>query len=108
MLPSQILKENGKNMINKKLKIAITIVTHKREPSNFSLGLLKEGLKLFESQDVEIYFHGKALNRAKDIREELIDFKKRDPDLFIIIPGNWIEPPVLCHPLEEIRNENIY
>jgi L-fucose isomerase-like protein len=33
--------------------------------------------------------------------------KKRDPDSYIVCPGNWIEPSALCHPLEEIRHDDV-
>ena len=90
-----------------KIKIGIIMASHKREPSSFSLDIVKKGIRKLQSRNIEIYFNQKPLTCDVEIRTEIIDLKSKDVDTYILIPGNWMEPPILCHPLEEIRNENI-
>jgi len=94
-------------MIANKPRIGIILASHIREPSSFSLNLLKKGVVLLKDEDIEVYFNNKPLATDKEIRKEIIDLKRKDLDTYVIVPGNWIEPPTLCHPLEEIRCENI-
>ncbi|MBN2073355.1 MAG: hypothetical protein JW770_05365 [Actinobacteria bacterium] len=94
-------------MTLQKPKTGIVLASHVREPSGFSLGLLKKGLKKLEDRGIEVIFNNKYATTDGEVREEIRYLKSKDVDLFVIVPGNWIEPPVLCHPLEEIRNENI-
>ncbi|MCL5770906.1 MAG: hypothetical protein M1479_01330 [Actinobacteria bacterium] len=94
-------------MENLKSKIGIVLASHTREPASFSLELVNKWIELLKKENLDIYFNRHALKDDKEIREEILRLKKNNPDLYIIIPGNWIEPPSLCHPLEEIRNENI-
>lgn len=88
-------------------KIGVILASHLREPSNFSLKLLKKGLILLKEKKLEVHFNDKPLTSDSEIRSEINKLKKIDVDVFLIVPGNWIEPPVLSHPLEEIRDENI-
>jgi len=88
-------------------KVGIILASHTREPSNFSIELVKKGIELLKEENIVVYFSGTALTNDSEIRREILEIKKLDPDLFIVIPGNWIEPPSLCHPLEEIKDENI-
>jgi len=94
-------------MFSSKPKLGIILASHTREPSGFSLDLLNRGIEAFKKVNIEVYFNNKYLNTDKEIRDELTNLKKYDVDAYLVLPGNWIEPPVLCHPLEEIRNENI-
>jgi L-fucose isomerase-like protein len=94
-------------MDDTKLKAAVVLVSHTREPSNFSMSLLKNGVTLLKKENIDILFNHRPLTTDGEIREEIIKLKRNDPDVYIIVPGNWIEPPVVCHPLEEIRHENI-
>ncbi len=90
-----------------KIKAGIIMTSHKREPSSFSLDIVKKGIRNLQSRNIEIYFNQKPLTFDSEIRTEILNLKNKDVDAYILIPGNWIEPPILCHPLEEIRNENI-
>ena len=94
-------------MTSNKPRIGIVLASHVREPSSFSLTLLKKGVALLKKEDIEVYFNNKPLSSDKEIREEIVSLKNKDLDAYIMVPGNWIEPPTLCHPLEEIRNDNI-
>ena len=94
-------------MIANRPKVGIILASHIREPSSFSLNLLKKGVDLLKDKSIEVYFNNKPLATDKEIRKEIIDLKSKDLDTYIIVPGNWMEPPILCHPLEEIRKENI-
>lgn len=94
-------------MENANSKIGVILASHTREPASFSLELVNKGIELLKKENLDIYFNGYALTNDKEIRDEILKIKNHNPDLYIIIPGNWIEPPSLCHPLEEIRNENI-
>ena len=91
----------------KKPKAGIILASHTREPSSFSAELLLKGIDALRKTGLDLLFSGKVSATDKEVREEILNFKKEDVDAFIIVPGNWIEPPILCHPLEEIRNENI-
>lgn len=90
-----------------KPKIGVVLASHMREPSNFSLELLKEGIKKLKDKNVEVIFNNKYATNDSEIRKEINIFKSEQVDLYMIVPGNWIEPPILSHPLEEIKNENI-
>jgi len=94
-------------MTSIKPKVGIVMASHVREPSDFSLGLIRSGIDLLQKQHIEVYFEESPLTKDQDIRQAIVEMKSRDLDAYIICPGNWIEPPVLCHPLEEIRGENI-
>ncbi|MDZ7837986.1 MAG: hypothetical protein U5N58_08545 [Actinomycetota bacterium] len=83
--------------MNIKPKVGVILTSHVREPSNFSLKLLNNGIKLLESKNIEVYFNNKPLFSAEKIREVLKELKN-NVDTFIIIPGNWIEPPDLPSP----------
>jgi L-fucose isomerase-like protein len=89
------------------LKAAVVLVSHTREPSSFSLSLLNEGIERLKKENIEILFSKRPLTTDMEVRDEIINLKMKSPDLYIIVPGNWIEPPVVCHPLEEIRHERI-
>jgi L-fucose isomerase-like protein len=87
--------------------VAVVFASHAREPSGFSLGLVSAAVELLRARNLEVLFSGNVLTSGEEVRRELCDLKKKEPDAYIACPGNWIEPPVLCHPLEEIRHENI-
>ncbi|MCL5069547.1 MAG: hypothetical protein M1308_01400 [Actinobacteria bacterium] len=90
-----------------KPKVGVILASHKREPSSFSLELLKKGLERLSKEGIEIFFNGKYATNDQEVRTEIKNLKLKDVDLYMVVPGNWVEPPVLCHPLEEIRYENI-
>ena len=90
-----------------KPKAGVILASHVREPSSFSLKLLQSGLDLLKKENINIFFCNRALASDREIRQEIRKLKEKDMDAYIICPGNWIEPPILCHPLEEIRHENI-
>jgi L-fucose isomerase-like protein len=94
-------------MNHTKLRVGIVLASHTREPSNFSLTLIKKGIHLLKKENVEVNFNNKPLMTDREVRKEITNLSKNDPDAYIVVPGNWIEPPVLCHPLEEIRCDNI-
>jgi len=87
--------------------VGIILASHVREPSSFSLKLLTTGIELLRGMNVSVSFNGKACASDTEIRQEINKLKAENPDVYIVCPGNWIEPPVLCHPLEMIRNEHI-
>jgi len=87
--------------------IAVVFASHVREPSSFSLQLIKSAVELLREKNVDVLFGEKVLSSDGEVRRELLDFKKKEPDAYVVCPGNWVEPPVLCHPLEEIRHESI-
>jgi L-fucose isomerase-like protein len=88
-------------------KAGIVLASHVREPSSFSLQLLRSGVELLRRRNVSVYFNDRACASDTEIRQEIKRLKAKDLDAYIVCPGNWIEPPVLCHPLEEIRREHI-
>jgi L-fucose isomerase-like protein len=94
-------------MNHTKLKVGIVLASHTREPSNFSLTLIQKGIHLLKKENVEVNFNNKPLMTDQEVRKEITNLSKNDPDAYFVVPGNWIEPPVLCHPLEEIRYDNI-
>ena len=94
-------------MKTSKPRAGIVLASHTREPTSFSLGLLNKGIKAMGDGDIEIIFNGKAAVDDRGIRDAIKELKDKDVDLYIIVAGNWIEPPVLSHPLEEIRGQNI-
>ena len=94
-------------MVTNKPKIGMLLASHIREPSSFSFNLLKKEVDLLKDKGIVVYFNNKTLTTDNEIRKEIIKLKSKYPDVYIIVPGNWIEPPTLCHPLEEIRQENI-
>lgn len=87
--------------------MGIILASHVREPSSFSLKLLNKGIELLRRMDVSVSFNGKARASDTEIRQEISRLKTENPDVYIVCPGNWIEPPVLCHPLEMIRHEHV-
>jgi L-fucose isomerase-like protein len=88
-------------------RVGVLLASHVREPSSFSLHVLQSGLELLKKEGMDILFNNEALASSNEIRQEIRALKNKDVDAYILCPGNWIEPPVLCHPLEEIRHENI-
>jgi L-fucose isomerase-like protein len=90
-----------------KPKLGVILASHVREPSNFSLSLIKELVNKLMEREIEVIFNNKYLTTQDEIRSEIKYLKAKETDLFMIVPGNWIEPPILSHPLESIRNENI-
>ena len=94
-------------MDNYKPRAGIILASHIREPTSFSMDLMRKAVKLLKDKNIDVLFNGKALINDREIRSEIRRLKNSDPDLFIIVPGNWIEPPVLGHPMEEIRDDNI-
>jgi L-fucose isomerase-like protein len=94
-------------MKQKKPAVGIILASHVREPSSFSLELLNSGVELLKKRGATVHFNGNACASDAEIRREIRRLKAEDPDAYIVCPGNWIEPPVLCHPLEEIRHEHI-
>ena len=58
-----------------KPRVGIVLASHVREPSSFSLKLLRAGVDLLKRESVDVYFNDKPLTCEREIRQELAEFK---------------------------------
>lgn len=91
-------------VLSNKPTAGLLLVSHIREPSYLAEKVIEEGIKILEKEGLKIFYPGKSLKNEEMIRNAIETFKAKKIDVIIVVIGNWIEPPVIVHPLQDINS----
>jgi len=91
-------------MDKNRVTIGLLTAAHVRDPSDSVKGIVEKCRNLLESFGYKVEYNGQIQSSGKGTCEYVAELKRKGIDALILMPTNWVEPPAMLRPLEEIKH----
>lgn len=85
-------------------KVGLLAAAHIREPEEKREELVSRCIEELKNRNFEIIFSGKIVHSQSEVLENIRKFRRENVEAVIFIPTNWLEPPMIVHPMQSIKD----